>query len=65
MPPRIIPLNAVERRPVELIEINDVTITFNAGDKPVFTGTASDNAPYYIDFEGWSSHDAGVTSSEY
>ena len=59
------PTQPVERKPIELIEVNGVTTTFKVGDKPVFTGTVSDNALYYIDHEGWISKDSGVTSSDF
>ena len=59
------PAQPVERKPIELIEINDATTSFKAGDTPVFTGKVPADALYYIDYEGWASKDAGVTSSEY
>ena len=59
------PAQPVERKPIELIEINDATTSFKAGDTPVFTGKVPADALYYIDYEGWVSKDAGVTSSEY
>ena len=63
--PAVKSINPVERKPIELIEISDVTTSFKVGDTPVFTGKVSADALYYIDYEGWNSKDAGVTSSEY
>ena len=51
---------------IELIEINNATLTFKDGDKPVFTGTTPDDAPYVLDFEGWFGEDYKfITSSDY
>ena len=61
--PAVKSINPVERKPIELIEISDVTTSFKVGDTPVFTGKVSADALYYIDYEGWNSKDAGVTSS--
>ena len=63
--PAVKSIKPVERKPIELIEINNVTTSFKVGDTPVFTGKVPADAPYYIDYEGWNSKDAGVTSSEY
>lgn len=40
-------------------------MNFKDGDKPVFTATVPEGAPYYIDHEGWICDDGGITSSEY
>lgn len=51
---------------IDVIEISDATLSFKAGDTPVFTGTVPENAPYYIDHEGWEGSDGtGYTSSDY
>lgn len=51
---------------IDVIEISDATLSFKAGDTPVFTGTVPENAPYYIDHEGWDGSDGtGYTSSDY
>lgn len=55
-----------EKKAIELIEINGVTTDFKAGNKPVFTAKAPENAPYYIDYESWSGSDEFVVfSSDY
>ncbi len=38
---------------IEEVEINNATISFKAGDKPVFTGKVSDEAPYTLRDESW------------
>lgn len=59
------PAKPIEQKEIELIEINNSTISFKDGDKPVFTGTTPDGAMYFIDFEAWKTDDAGITSSEF
>ncbi len=36
------------------VEINNAAISFNVGDKPVFTGTTPNNVPYIYQYEYWS-----------
>ena len=36
------------------VEINNATISFKAGDKPVFTGKTPENVPYIYQSEYWS-----------
>lgn len=56
----------VTQKEIELIEINNATLTFKDGDKPVFTGTTPDDAPYVLDFEGWFGDDGEfICSSDY
>ena len=38
---------------IEEVEINNATISFKVGDKPVFTGKVSDEAPYVLRDESW------------
>ena len=38
---------------IDEVEINNATISFKAGDKPIFTGKVSDNAPYVLRDESW------------
>ena len=38
---------------IDVVEINDVTISFKDGDKPVFTGKAPDGANYAYRCEWW------------
>lgn len=58
-------IKPVTKKEIDVIEINDATTHFNAGDKPVFTGKVPDGAPYVIDFERWTTDGAGITSSDY
>lgn len=50
---------------IDKIEVNNAKLSFNVGDKPVFTGEVPSDAPYYIDHEGWLTYRGGITSSEY
>lgn len=50
---------------IHTVEINGATLSFDAGDAPVFTGSVPDGAPYYIDCERWNSADEGRTSSDF
>lgn len=50
---------------IDKIEVNNAKLSFNVGDKPVFTGKVPSDAPYYIDNEGWLTEKGGITSSEY
>ena len=38
---------------IEEVEINNATISFKAGEKPVFTGQVSDEVPYVLRDESW------------
>ena len=51
---------------IENVVINNATISFKAGDKPVFTGTVPNDALYVIDYEGWFGADNKfISSSDY
>lgn len=43
-----------------VVEINNATISFNVGDKPVFTGKTPDNAPYIYQCEWWETDEGKV-----
>ena len=58
-------IKPISKKPVELIEITDVTTNFKVGDKPVFTGKVAKNSLYEIDNEGWGGANEMITSSEY
>lgn len=50
---------------ISVIEINNATLTFKNGDKPVFTGTVPDDAPYAFRCEWWSlDENTGIVSTE-
>lgn len=58
------PTKPVTKKEIDVIEINNVTLSFKDGDKPVFTGTKSDTR-YKLIFEAWRTDDAGVSSEEW
>ena len=50
---------------IDVVEINNVTVSFKDGDKPVFTGMVPDNAPYAFRCEWWSlDENTGIVSTE-
>lgn len=50
---------------IDLIEINDVTVSFKDGDMPTFTGSVPDDAAYAFRCEWWSfNSDTGIISTE-
>ena len=55
----------VTPKEIEVVEINNATLTFKDGDKPVFTGTTPDDAPYFKRFEAWRTDGAGISSAEW
>lgn len=61
----MIPTESDNPAAIDLIEINDVTVSFKDGDKPVFTGSVSENAAYAFRCEWWSlDSDTGILSTE-
>lgn len=58
-------IKPVKIKYIDKIEVNNAKLSFNVGDKPVFTGEVPSDAPYYIDHEGWFTYKGGITSSEY
>ena len=61
----ITPTKPVEPKEIDVIEINNATITFKDGDKPVFTGNVPDNKDYAFRCEWWSlDSDTGLVSTE-
>lgn len=60
------PTKPATQKEIEMIEIDDATISICAGDEPVFTGTTPDGAPYVIEYEGWFGADNEfICSSDY
>ena len=50
---------------IDVVEINDATVSFKDGDKPVFTGTVPNDAPYAFRCEWWSlDENTGIVSTE-
>ena len=50
---------------IDVVEVNDVTVSFQDGDKPVFTGKTPDGAPYKFRCEWWElDSKTGLVSTE-
>lgn len=50
---------------ISVIEINNATLTFKDGDKPVFTGTVPENDQYAFRCEWWSlDENTGIVTTE-
>lgn len=50
---------------ISVIEINNATLTFKDGDKPVYTGTVPENDQYAFRCEWWSlDENTGIVSTE-
>ena len=50
---------------IDVVEINNVTVSFKDGDKPVFTGTVPKNDQYAFRCEWWSlDENTGIVSTE-
>ena len=58
-------MKPVEQKEIEFVEINNATLTFKDGDKPVFTGTTPDGAPYVLVFEEWRTDGEWTRSDEW
>ena len=60
------PTKPVQLKHIDVIELNNATISFNVNDKPVFTGKTPEESPYIYQFECWQAKDgAGITSAEF
>ena len=60
------PTAPVQLKRIDVIELNNATISFNVNDKPVFTGKTPDESPYIYQFECWQAKDgSGITSAEF
>lgn len=60
------PTKPIQLKHIDVIELNNATISFNANDKPVFTGKTPAESPYIYQFECWETKDgAGITSAEF
>ena len=59
-------IKTVQSKHIDVIELNNATISFNVNDKPVFTGKTPDESPYIYQFECWEAKDGtGITSAEF
>lgn len=52
----------VSQKEIEFVEINNATLNFKDGDKPVFTGSVPDGAPYSLTYEAWQTDGEGISS---
>jgi len=55
----------VPQKEIEVVEINNATLTFMDGDKPVFTATTPARAPYVLVFEEWRTDGEWTRSDEW
>ena len=51
---RTIKPETVQLQNISIVEINNATMSFKVGDKPVFTGKTAENVPYIYQSEFWS-----------
>lgn len=56
---------AIQLKPIDSVEITDATISFNAGDTPIFTGKVPNNDEYVYQCEWWETDGAGINSSDF
>lgn len=60
------PTKPIQLKQIDVIELNNATISFNVNDKPIFTGKTPDKSPYIYQFECWEDNDGtGITSAEF
>lgn len=58
------PTKPVQKQEIDVVEINNVTLKFSNGEKPVFTGTISDDRYKFV-YEAWRTNDAGISSVDW
>ncbi len=58
------PTKPLQKQEIDVVEINNATLKFNDGDKPVFTGTISDDRYKFV-YEAWRTNDAGISSVDW
>ncbi len=58
------PTKPIQKQEIDVVEINNVTLKFSNGEKPVFTGTISDDRYKFV-FEAWRTNDAGISSVDW
>ena len=51
---RTIKPKTITYKHISVVEINNATISFKTGDKPVFSGTTPENVPYIYQSEYWT-----------
>lgn len=57
-------IHPTSQKEIEVIEINNATLTFNDGDTPVFTGTITDTR-FVMVYEAWQTDGEGISSDEW
>ena len=64
---RTIKPETLHSQAIDLIEINGASLSFSAGDKPVFTGSVPEGAPYVYQHERWVAADgkSWITSADF
>lgn len=63
--PAIDTIHPAMPKEIETVEINNATLSFRDGDKPVFTGTIPDNEKYVLVFEEWKTDGEWTRSDEW
>ena len=59
------PTSDPAKKEIPVVEINNATLTFKDGHKPVFTGTTPNDAPYVLVFEEWRTDGEWTRSDEW
>lgn len=64
---RTIKPETIHSQAIDLVEINGASLSFSAGDKPVFTGSVPEGAPYVYQHERWVAADgkSWITSADF
>lgn len=63
--PAIDTIHPATPKEIETVEINNATLSFKDGDKPVFTGSVPDGAKYVLAFEEWKTDGEWTRSDEW
>lgn len=63
--PSIETIHPVTLKEIGTIEINNVTLSFKDGEKPIFTGTTPEDAKYMLVFEEWRTDGEWTRSEEW
>lgn len=63
--PSIDTIHPVSLKEIDTIEINNASLNFKDGDKPVFTGTTPKDAKYMLVFEEWRTDGEWTRSEEW
>lgn len=63
--PAIDTIHPATPKEIETVEINNATLSFKDGDKPIFTGSVPDGAKYVLAFEEWKTDGEWTRSDEW